>query len=110
MLGATSDQGSAMDPFSHPDLARLGRDLRSRLDDTLDAEQEAARSAAQRRMSFRDRLILSADRSELVLLSTADGHLYRGIVTAVGLDHVVVEDGGSARYVSTNHIVTMEPR
>lgn len=99
-----------MDPFSHPDLARLGRDLRSRLDDTLEAEQEAARSAAQRRMSLRDRLILSADKSELVLLSTADGHIYRGVVTAVGTDHVVVEDSGSARYVSTAHIVTMEPR
>jgi len=99
-----------MDPFSHPDLARLGRDLRSRLDDTLDAEQEAARSAAQRRSSIRDRLILSADRSELVLLSTADGHLYRGVVSAVGVDHVVVEDAGSSRYVSLSHIVALEPR
>ena len=69
-----------MDPFSHPDLARIGRDLRTRLDDTLDAEQEAARAAAMRRMSLRDRLILSEDRSERVLLSTADGHMYRGVV------------------------------
>ncbi len=99
-----------MDPFSHPDLARLGRDMRSRLDDTLEAEQEAARSAAQRRMSLRDRLITSADRADLVLLATSDGHLYRGVVTAVGVDHVVVEDRGSARYVSLPHIVSMEQR
>jgi hypothetical protein len=99
-----------MDPFSHPDLTQLGRSLRSTFDDTLDAEQEAARTAAARRMSLRDRLILSADRSEVVLLSTTDGHMYRGIVSAVGVDHVVVEDAGSARYVSLAHIVTAEPR
>lgn len=99
-----------MDPFSHPDLTKLGRSLRSTLDDTLDAEQEAARTAASRRTTLRDRLILSADRSEVVLLSTADGHMYRGTVSAVGVDHVVVEDAGSARYVSMAHIVALEPR
>ncbi len=99
-----------MDPLGHPDLARLGRSMRSTLDDTLDAEQEAARAAAQRRLTLRDRLIMSSDRTDIVVLSTADGHLYRGIVGAVGVDHVVIEDAGSARYVALSHIVTVEPR
>ncbi len=99
-----------MDPFSHPDLAQIGRALRSRLDDTLDAEQEAARSAALRRMSLRDRLILSEDRRERVVVSAVDGHTYNGIVRSVGLDHVVLEDGSSARWLAIDHIVAMEAR
>jgi len=99
-----------MDPFSHPDLAQIGRALRSRLDDTLDAEQEAARSAALRRMSLRDRLILSEDRRERVVVSAVDGHTYHGIVRSVGLDHVVLEDGSSARWLAIDHIVAMEAR
>lgn len=99
-----------MDPFSHPDLAQLGRNLRSRLDDTLDAEQEAARTAALRRMSLRDRLILSEDRSEVVVLSTSDGHMLRGTIRSVGLDHVVVEDNTMTRWVAIAHIVSLEVR
>ena len=99
-----------MDPFNHPDLERIGRDLRTRLDDTLDAEQEAARSAAMRRMSLRDRLILSEDRSERVLLSTADGHMYRGVVRSVGLDHVSLEESATVRYIALSHVVAFEAR
>ncbi len=99
-----------MDPFSHPDLAQLGRNLRSRLDDTLDAEQEAARSAAMRRMSLRDRLILSEDRSEVVLVSTSDRHMLRGAVRSVGIDHVVIEDTAMTRWVAIAHIVSLEAR
>jgi hypothetical protein len=80
------------------------------LDDTLDAEQEAARSAAMRRMSLRDRLILSEDRSERVLLSTADGHMYRGVVRSVGLDHVSLEETATVRYIALSHVVAFEAR
>lgn len=99
-----------MDPFSHPDLAQLGRRLRSRLDDTLDAEQEAARSAALRRMSLRDRLILSEDRHERIVVSSLDGHTYNGTVHSVGLDHVVLKEGSATRWIVIDHIVAMEAR
>jgi len=98
-----------MDPMGHPDLVRLGRSLRNRLDDTLDAEQTAARAAARRRRTLRDRLLDSEDRTEQVVLTTADGHLHRGIVDAVGVDHVVVVDGDIERFISIAHIVSGVP-
>jgi hypothetical protein len=99
-----------MDPFSHPDLERLGRAMRGRLDDTLDAEQSAARSAALRRRTLRDRLIESEDRAEEVVLSGIDGHVYRGNVSAVGTDHVVLTESGRDRFVALAHIMSMEAR
>ncbi len=99
-----------MDPFSHPDLERLGRTLRVRLDETLDAEQSAARSAALRRRTLRDRLIESEDRGEEVVLGGTDGHVYRGSVTAVGIDHVVLRDSNRDRFVALAHVVSMEAR
>ncbi len=103
-----SERGSDMDPFSHPDLESLGRVLRDRLDETLDAEQSAARSAALRRRTLRDRLIESEDRGEDVVLGGSDGHIYRGFVAAVGIDHVVLRESGRDRFVSLSHIVSME--
>ena len=99
-----------MDPFGHPDLQRLGRSMRDQLDDTLDAEQRAARAAARRRMSLRDRLLESEDRTERVVISTTDGQIYNGMVEAVGIDHVVVVEGETDRYVASAHIVALEPR
>jgi hypothetical protein len=99
-----------MDPFSHPDLERLGRTLRVRLDETLDAEQSAARSAALRRRTLRDRLIESEDRAEDVVLACTDGHIYRGSVTAVGIDHLVLTESGRDRFVAIVHVVAMEAR
>lgn len=99
-----------MDPFQHPDLAQVGRSLRSKLDETLDAEQHAARASARRRMSIRDRLILAEDRTAVVVISTVDGHLARGVVDAVGVDHVVVEDHSTTRVISIQHIVSVEMR
>lgn len=96
-----------MDPFRHPDLEQLGRVLRDRLDETLDAEQSAARSAALRRRTLRDRLIECEDRVEEVVLGGSDGHLYRGSVTAVGVDHVVLRESGRDRFVSLAHVVSM---
>jgi hypothetical protein len=99
-----------MDPLAHPDLMRLGRSLRNRLDDTLDAEQAAARAAARRRQTLRDRLLDSEDRTEQIVVSTADGHLYRGLVDGVGVDHIVVIDGNVERCIAIAHIVAMEVR
>lgn len=99
-----------MDPLRHPDLERLGRTLRDQLDDTLEAEQTAARAAARRRRSLRDRLLEAEDRAEQIVVSTSDGHLYRGLVDAVGADHVVLLDGNTERFVATHHIVAMEAR
>ena len=102
--------GSEMDPFSHPDLEQLGRVLRDRLDETLVAEQSAARSAALRRRTLRDRLIESEDRGEDVLLAGSDGQMYRGTVAAVGADHVVLHESGRDRFVALTHVVSMEVR
>lgn len=99
-----------MDPFQHPDLARVGRSLRFKLDETLDAEQEAARTSALRRMSLRDRLILAGDRRDLVVVATSDGHLARGVVESVGIDHVVVRDETVGRWIAISHIVSVEVR
>ncbi len=99
-----------MDPLRHPDLEHLSRVLRDRLDDTLETEQAAARAAVRRRRTLRDRLLEAEDRTEQVVLSTSDGHFYRGSVDAVGVDHVVILDGDIERYVAIAHIVALEAR
>jgi hypothetical protein len=96
-----------MDPFRHPDLEHLGRTLRDRLDETLNAEQSAARSAARRRRTLRDSLLESEDRSDTVVLTAIDGHTYRGVVDAVGVDHVVLVDSARSVHVAISHIVSM---
>lgn len=96
-----------MDPFRHPDLESLGRTLRDRLDETLNAEQSAARSAARRRRTLRDSLLESEDRAETLVMSAVDGHTYRGVVDAVGVDHVVLIDSGRTTRVAISHIVSM---
>lgn len=99
-----------MDPLRHPDLEHLSRELRNQLDDTLDAEQAAARSASVRRRTLRDRLLEAEDRCEQVVLATSDGHFYRGMVGGVGVDHVIIQEGTAERFVSVGHIVSLEAR
>ncbi|MGI9584916.1 MAG: hypothetical protein ACR2N7_04940 [Acidimicrobiia bacterium] len=99
-----------MDPFGHPDLDRLARSMRNKLDETLDAEQAAARAAALRRTTIRDRLIELSDRSGVVLLSTVDGHVASGEVVGVGVDHVVLLADHRERFIAIGHVVSMEPR
>ena len=99
-----------MDPFGHPDLQRLGRSLRSRLDETLDAEQSAALSAARRRRSIRDVCLEAEDRAAHIIVTTVDGQLSRGRVAAVGVDHVVLADREIERAVVLAHIVALELR
>jgi len=99
-----------MDPFGHPDLQRLARTLRLRLDETLDAEQAAARSAALRRRSLRDCLIEAEDRSDVVSVATTDGQVYAGRIVAVGIDHLVLSDGHRERIIAIAHVVAAETR
>ncbi len=97
------------DPLRHPDLARLGRTLREQLDETLEAEQHAARAAARRRRSLREVLLEAEDRGATARLSCSDGQLYRGTVAAVGADHVALAgEEGAERLVALAHVVTVE--
>ena len=97
-----------MEPFAHPDLAALGRRLRARMDETLDAEQAAARAAALRRRSLRDALLMLEDRAEDVALHTADGNVHRGTLSAVGVDHVEIRRERTRFLVSLPHLVSIE--
>ena len=97
-----------MDPFGHPDLQRLGRSLRSRLDETLDADQSAAHSAARRRRTLRDVCLDAEDRGAHIVVSTTNGHIWRGRIDAVGVDHVLLVDGDVERTIAIPHIVMVE--
>ncbi|NND03606.1 MAG: hypothetical protein HKN91_12545 [Acidimicrobiia bacterium] len=91
----------------HPDLAALGRRLRIELDETLRAEQYAARVSAQRRSTIRDRALLAADRAECLELEVANGSTFSGLVVGVGADHVILAVGGRSRWVALHHIAAM---
>ena len=99
-----------MDPFGHPDLDRLSRSMRLRLDETLDAEQAAARTAAIRRSTMRDHMIAFADRQDDVVIATSDGHITSGIASGVGVDHVIVDTQRGEILVSLAHVVSVEVR
>lgn len=99
-------KGIELDPTRHPELARLGRELRHRLDDTLDAEQAAAEAAARRRRTLRDILITAEDRCDPLTLTATDGRTHCGTVVAVGKDHVEIQNGPVQRViVAITHIV-----
>ena len=95
----------------HPDLQRLGRQLRRQMagvDVTLDAELHAARAAARRKRTLRDVLLTAEDRRDGVILSAADGQAYRGTVGAVGADHCQLDDGPVRRLIALDHIVMVQ--
>ena len=97
-----------VDPLRHPDLTRLGRQLRNEMDETLEAEQHAAWAVARRRRTIRDLLLDAEDRGRVAVISGSDGQLYRGTVEAVGADHVVLADQDRERVVALAHIVGLE--
>ena len=99
--------GGLPDPLRHPDLEVIGRRLRQQLYETLDAEQAAAREAAIRRRGLRDRMLEAADRQEHAVVSCTDGEIHRGLVTAVGIDHVVLRDGPADRFITLQHVVSV---
>ncbi len=111
LAAGTKEKCTLADPLRHPDLVRLGRRMRDHLDETLDAEQHAARAAALRRRTVRDVLLDAEDRGREAILSCADGEIYRGPVAAVGADHVTLAgDGSTQRFVVIAHIVSVEVR
>ena len=91
----------------HPDLAALGKRLRTELDETLRAEQHAARVSAQRRSSLRDRVLLAEDRAERLELQLTGGTSIAGLILAVGADHTIVAAAGMKHWVALQHIVTL---
>jgi len=80
------------------------------MDRTLDAEMEAARAAARRRRSIRDRLLDAEDRSATVSISTLDGSTRRGVVEAVGSYHVELLHAGTWFAIAIQHISIVEER
>jgi len=92
---------------THPDLRALGRRLRLEMDETLRAEQYAARVSAQRRTTIRDRFLMAEDRAERLNIEVVDGTDISGTVVAVGVDHVVVADGHQHCWVALAHVVAV---
>lgn len=80
------------EPFNHPDLAELALRMRQQLHAVLRAEQEAAAASRLRRRVVRDRLLEAEDRAERVTVFDLAGGTSSGTVTAVGADHVVLDE------------------
>ena len=112
-MDATEGWSGRREPFGgdgiieHPDLSALGRSLRAEMDETLRAEQHAARVAAQRRSTLRDRFLLAEDRAEHLHVAVIDGTDIAGQVVAVGADHVVVAHAGRRCWIAMQHIVAI---
>jgi len=78
------------------------------MDETLEAEQSAARAAARRRRTLRDLFLALEDRADPAALWAVDGRCYRGRVQAVGTDHVELASSDGARVVAFAHVVAVE--
>ncbi len=92
---------------NHPDLRALGKRLRLEMDETLRAEQYAARVAAQRRSTIRDRFLMAEDRGARLNVEVAGGSDISGTIVAVGVDHVVIADGGRHCWVALQHVIAV---
>lgn len=103
--GHLGGEGDAL--HGHPDLRDLGRRLRMEMDETLRAEQYAARVSARRRSTIRDRFLLAEDRDEALNIEVVDGSDIHGIVVAVGADHVLVTDRAHKCWVALQHVVAV---
>lgn len=99
-----------MEASGHPDLVHIGRVLRDRMDRTLEAEMEAARTAARRTRTLRDLLLTAEDGAFPISLTASDGSLHAGVVAAVGSDHVEIRTMSSHRVVALGHVVSLEVR
>ncbi len=92
---------------SHPDLRALGRRLQLEMDETLRAEQYAARVSAQRRSTLRDRLLIAEDRGESLIVEAVNGTTISGTIVAMGADHAVVQSVRRRAWIALHHIVTI---
>ena len=103
------DTGDCQDDTlgTHPDLRALGRRLRLEMDETLRAEQYAARVSAQRRSTIRDRFVMAEDGAERLNVEVVDGSDICGTIVAVGVDHVVVADGRRRCWIALQHVVAV---
>ena len=99
-----------MEANAHPDLVHIGRLLRDRMDRTLEADMQAARSAARRTRTMRDLLLTAEDRSGKLFATTTDGALHSGVVLAVGSDHIELSGSNAPRIVALSQIVSFEVR
>ncbi len=82
----------------HPDLVSLNRRLRAHMEDTLDAELDAAHEATMRRRTFRD-LLLDADDGRLPIRVATTARSLFGYISAVGTDHVVLGHPSGTRSI-----------
>ncbi len=80
------------------------------MDETLEAEIDAARAAARRRRTLRHVLICLEDRADTVVVHTSTGRSVCGIVTAVGVDHVEFLTGERLCYLALDHVVAVDTR
>lgn len=80
------------------------------MDRTLEAEMEAARAAARRTRTLRDLLLAAEDSAARVFLTTSDGSLHTGSVSAVGVDHVEISTSGAPHVIAIGHVVAVEVR
>lgn len=71
---------------------------------------EAARAAARRTRALRDILIGAEDRASRVFVSTVDGSIYAGTITAVGADHLELSSATGLRILALSHLVSLEER
>ncbi len=65
-------------------------------------------ASSRRLRTIRDRLIEAEDRQESALAYGSDGQLYRGLVTSVGVDHIVLDDNGKRRFLLVGQLVGIE--
>ena len=105
--GRPTDDHEERELAAHPDLRALGRRLRVEMDETLRAEQYAARVSAQRRTTIRDRFLMAEDRAERLNIEVVDGTDISGTVVAVGVDHVVIADRHRHCWVALAHVVAV---
>ncbi len=103
----SDDSGREEFLSTHPDLLALGRRLRMEMDETLRAEQHAARVSARRRSTIRDRLLLAEDRGERLEIEVLGGVQMGGLVLAVGADHVVLARDGRHSWIALGHVVAV---
>ncbi len=97
------------DEMFHPDLVETGRVLSHRLDQILEAEQQAAAIAARRLSTLRDRLLDAEDRGVVVAVHTKDGRPAEG-APAVALDHIEVATPSGAVLIPFTEITRVELR